>query len=527
MPSDYKNREYILDGVTHGFSLIDGEHLQTIEPVRVGNHRSAFINRPAVEKQIREELSKGNYKLFSEKPHIISPIGAIPKGEDKIRLIHDASLPEGRGANSLMTDCDCTYMDIREAQKHIQLGDYIAKVDLKNAYRSVNVHPSNYTFMGLAWKFQGETRERFMVDTKLPFGASKSPKIFQTLSEAVCSIMWCRFAIRVIAYLDDFLVITRTKQMCAQALRTLIFVLRRLGFDINWKKVDGPSTILTFLGVEINTERMALSLPAVKCKQFLDLLQQFQTRQRASKRQLESLIGKLSWASQVIQGGRTFIRRLLNVKNSLLGKHHMAKLDIEFRLDIQWWCEFMLSFNGSRTFVDRAASKIIYTDACVNGAGGYLEGDYRYWNWKTDCQCLSNEHINVKEIAAVVLSVNQWGSALQNKKVVIYTDNVTCKAAINKGTAKNRVAMELIRQLFWMQAMWNIDIKAIYLEGSKNRIADTVSRLDEAGKLSLLYELLPSLSLSPFCVTEMLKHMSLSFIACRWGLVPEGPPEET
>ena len=38
----------------------------------------------------------------------------------------------------------------------------------------------------------------------------------------------------------------------------------------------------------------------------------FAGRKRATKRQLQSIVGKLSWSSAVIRGGRVFLRRMLN-----------------------------------------------------------------------------------------------------------------------------------------------------------------------------------------------------------------------
>lgn len=66
----------------------------------------------------------------------------------------------------------------------------------------------------------------------------------------------------------------------------------------------------------------------------------FQSKKRASKRQLESLIGKLNWACQVIQGGRTFLRRVINAKNALYRQSDKVLLDC-YRKDLEWWTAFL------------------------------------------------------------------------------------------------------------------------------------------------------------------------------------------
>ena len=73
--------------------------------------------------------------------------------------------------------------------KLISQGCYLAKIDLSSAYRSFPIHPSNYQATGLKWQFANTSSPTYMYDTKLPFGAAKSPQIFQRLSSAVFRIL--------------------------------------------------------------------------------------------------------------------------------------------------------------------------------------------------------------------------------------------------------------------------------------------------------------------------------------------------
>ena len=88
-----------------------------------------------------------------------------------------------------------------------------------------------------------------MYDTRLPFGARLSPKIFIIRNRPLI-IMASKGAIRMVAYLDDFLIISPSKEECQQQIQLLINTLRHLGFAIHYSKVTGPCQQLTFLGVE-------------------------------------------------------------------------------------------------------------------------------------------------------------------------------------------------------------------------------------------------------------------------------------
>jgi hypothetical protein len=107
----------------------------------------------------------------------------------------------------------------------------------------------------------------------------------------------------MVVYLDDFLICAPTMKECATALSTLVSLLRHLGFCINWDKVVDPTRRIIFLGVEIDTETMSKRLPVNTLLALRAELQVFAKRKRASKRQLESLAGKLSWAAKVVYGG--------------------------------------------------------------------------------------------------------------------------------------------------------------------------------------------------------------------------------
>ncbi|CAG2237511.1 unnamed protein product [Mytilus edulis] len=209
LPASADDRDFILNGVKDGFklSVVYGPHLL----VDRTNYSSAFRFHRAVEKQIKLEIELGNYVVTKTKPIIISSIGAIEKSNGDVRIIHDASLPTGISLNSYTTDTSCSYMDLRHALKIIKRNDYLGKIDLKSAYRSVKCHDSDYPLTGLQWTFNGDDSPTYMYDAKLPFGHARSPKIFQQLSASVCEIMKCTYNITCIAYLDDILVIADTE----------------------------------------------------------------------------------------------------------------------------------------------------------------------------------------------------------------------------------------------------------------------------------------------------------------------------
>ena len=79
------------------------------------------------------------------------------------------------------------------------------------------------------------------------------------------------------------------------------------------EKIEGPSTSLTFLGIQLDTVRWQLRLPKDKLSNLLSLLTEWLTKKKYTKRQLLCPIGHLSFAAKVIPAGRIFLRRLIDL----------------------------------------------------------------------------------------------------------------------------------------------------------------------------------------------------------------------
>jgi len=404
----------------------------------------------------------------------------VPKPDsDDLRLIHDCSQPTGAAVNDYIEIDKAKFQTIDDALDLIKPGYYMAKIDLKSAYRSVHVHPSCYRYLGCKWQFEGHEHPTYFYDTKLPFGAKSSPGIFHRLTQSVRRMMKRRGFDMIIVYLDDFLIIGKTYSECLQAYLLLMELLQELGFQISQHKLVPPSQCIIFLGVEIDSRSKTVSLPTAKLPEFRSLLAEFLHKSRATKRQLQHLAGKLNWACRVVYGGRTFLRRILDTLNKLKKPYHKAKLSANFKLDVLWWTNFMSTFNGTRFFLEDVPIVDVMTDACPIGGGAFYNGDWMYVNWARDLPAYSDLHINQKETLAICYAAKRWAPLWSNRHVIIHTDNIAAQSFINKGTTRTSHLMPELRHLFWLSAAYNFRITARYVRGCLNTIADSISRLHD------------------------------------------------
>ena len=176
------------------------------------------------------------------------------------------SSPEGKSINDGITTelCSLSYTRVDDVVKGICQagpGTLMAKIDIKSAYRIVPVHPVDRHLLATCWKGQ------LYVDGALPFGLRSAPKIFTALADAFKFIIKQHGVEWVWHYLDDFITIgLPATPECAAALDIMLALSDLLGILLATDKIEGPTWIITFLGITLDTLRMELRLPEEKYK---------------------------------------------------------------------------------------------------------------------------------------------------------------------------------------------------------------------------------------------------------------------
>ncbi len=122
-------------------------------------------------------------------------------------------------------------------------------------------------------------------------------------------------------------------------------VFEDLGVPVAQEKLEGPTTCLIFLGLEIDSITMQLRLPAEKLAALLVLVQSWLHRQSCTRRELESLVGSLHFACSVVRSGKTFLRRVFELLSVARKRHHYIRLNQSFRSDLRWWDLFLAPLN--------------------------------------------------------------------------------------------------------------------------------------------------------------------------------------
>lgn len=324
------------------------------------------------------------------------------------------------------------------------------------------------------------------------FGSRSSPKIFDSLSEAICWILANNYNIQnVLHLLDDFLTIDSPDLLADRTMAILTLVFNKLGIPLSTHKTAGPSTVLEYLGIILDSFRMEARLPLEKVRRITNILLSFTDKKSCTKQELLSLLGHLNFACRFIYPGRAFVSYLIALSTTVKSLHHHVKLTAECRLDIKMWSMFLEQWNGISFFLENEETKSedlqFFTDATPTGFGGYFNGKWFYGNFESDMipsSCKAS--MALFELYPIVMATVLWGNQWSRKRILVNCDNAATVEIINKGRSKVPFIMKFVRKLVWYQAKYNFIIRGRFIIGSTNIIADALSRfqLDKFRRLA-------------------------------------------
>ena len=116
--------------------------------------------------------------------------------------------------------------DHRTAQHLLRPNEYMVSLDLKDAYFLISVHKNYRKY--LRFKFQ----EKLFEFNVMPFGLSIAPYVFTKLLKPILQHLRNK-NIRIVAYLDDLLIISKTKKECLKNLQMTQKLLEKLVINLS------------------------------------------------------------------------------------------------------------------------------------------------------------------------------------------------------------------------------------------------------------------------------------------------------
>ena len=482
---DSNEAQIILNGFCNGFPLnYKGPHM----PSESKNLKSALIRPEITQQKIDKEVAEGRVAgpfPFPPLPNLrISPLGLVEKKKrGEFRLIHHLSYPKDKSVNDFIDPklCYVKYANFDQAVSIIQelgQGCLLGKSDLKNAFRMLRVSVKDFDQLGFC--FNG----KYYFDKALPFGCSISCATFDRFATFLESAVLRRSPVgRLLHYLDDFLFGGRKNtRECQIIMNHFHSCMSELGVPVAVEKTEGPTTVLIFLGLELDSDEMVVRVPIDKVLEIMQKIEAVLSKRKVTLRTMQSLIGVLQFACRAIIPGRPFCRRLINATCGVLNPYHHIRVTQNIKKDLEMWLSFFKQFNGISVFHDRfwisSADAELYSDSAGSiGFGIYFAGKWSYATWPdTWHESGLTGDITVLELFPILVSLYLWGDEFRNKKILFHCDNAAVVYAVNTMTSKSDKVMTLLRALTLKCLLLNIVAKAKHIPGKFN-ITDSLSRL--------------------------------------------------
>lgn len=361
--------------------------------------------------------------------------------------------------------------DIRTALKLVSNGCFLAKIDLRDAYYAINIDHQSRKF--LCFDFKGKIYQF----TCLPFGLSIAPYIFTKIMKPIIAHLR-KQGISCVIYLDDLLLLGKSREECQLAVTISTSLLSSLGFTVNLEKSSlNPSHFCTFLGFVLNSKNMTVELPMAKRKKLLSFLHKLLTKKSVTIRRFAEAIGILCAGCPAVKYGWLHVKPLERAKHlALIQSQGNYNSQYSFSEDVKdelvWWINniFLIKNNIRQDRFDME----IFSDASRTGWGAVC-GTSKFHGWWSNEELL--HHINLLELKAAFLALKCFTKNKRDIAVLLRIDNTTAIAYINKmgGIRLPKLAKQAKEFWQWCETR-NIWVSASYINTKDNWEADTESR---------------------------------------------------
>ena len=118
---------------------------------------------------------------------------------------------------------------------------------------------------------------------------------------------------------------------------------------------------------------------------------------------------------------------------------------------------------------------IFSSDACLSGCGGFWQGNY-FHSIFPEFILRKNLNINILEMLSIIICLKIWGKYFKGKRIQIFCDNEAVCQVISSGRAKCELLQSGLREIAFLTATLEFEIKTVHLDSKSNRISDFLSR---------------------------------------------------
>ncbi len=421
------------------------------------NHSSALQYKDHVSKYLSDEVSHGAmlgpYSSLPFAPWCqVNPMLSNEKttSSGKRRTVIDLSFPENDSVNDgILKDSFLGYeyaLRLPQSKTLVSMilrcgpGAYLYGTDVKRAYRQLRLDFLELPLFTVQWE------GLYYTDVAPAFGLRTSAVYCQRTTEAVCHFLAAEDQ-PVVPFIDDFAGATISDyRVATRAASRLSTILSELGVEEAVSKASPPSTKMIWCGLMYDTVAMTVSIPDAKLQDIKLLVIKWINIELFSRRNLQSIVGKLVHVAQCSPPASLYIQPLLSDLRGFpaTGKHPISD---HAKQDLCWFKDHLPDFNGLHMF----DSSPLPSDLQVNiiYQSGFMSASTRDTYFKQQSPGSFTDLLS--EITTILIAIHLWADKWSGHTVNLFlTDKASC--VINSGRAKDP-AVNHITRLIWSLAL--------------------------------------------------------------------------
>ena len=395
------------------------------DPILFSSYHHSSIKGQALELELDALVDKGAVEPSTGGPGFYSRMFVVRKASGSWRPIIDLST-----LNGFVQKTKFKMETVQSVLASIRQDDWMFSLDLQDAYLQIPIHPESRPYLRFS-----TVKGTFQFKV-LCFGLSTAPQVFTRVMAPV-SVILHQLGIRLLRYIDDWLILASSKEECLRAREILLELCMTLGIRINFQKSHlSPSQVATYLGIDIYSQTLTASPTVKRQDTLLLIIEEFLSLEAPPASLWRSLLGHLSSLTQLIPRGRLRMRSLqIQLKNlwDFQDDSVLIPWNQSCHQDLLWWIQGDRLSQGI-SLKTISPDQMLWSDASDQGWGAFLHSEARSGLWSEEEKLWS---INRRELRAILMGLQSLESLL-DPVIGILCDNSTAVAYLrNQGGTRS------------------------------------------------------------------------------------------
>ncbi|KAG0442508.1 Transposon Tf2-9 polyprotein [Dictyocoela muelleri] len=373
-----------------------------------------------------------------------SPAFPIIKRNGDIRLVVDF-----RYLNKILDDSGFPFPEIWDHIYTIDKKKYFSQIDITKGFHNIEIaeEHQHLTSFVLPWGQYEYTR--------IPFGIKTAPRYFQSVMSSIF-----RDLPYVKIFIDDLLISSNSIKEHYEHLKEVISRLIKMNISVNFKKSNFFKEEVVYLGNKISKYGIQADTGRIDLIKF-----KIPEIGKVTLKKIKSIIGSIEWFRPFIKN-LSFKLEILNMKTRKNKKLFWTEED-------SIMVENILKEIQENTLLHHPNLNdnfILECDASNTSIGSVLKqnGNPIAFYSKSLSKSELNYSISEKEMLAIFKSLNHFKRLILGGEVIVYTDHRNLLYENNTSSRINK----------WKIILMDFNYTIKHIDGSKNGIADNLSRLN-------------------------------------------------